>query len=132
MNSKSVCLATVSIVALSIALPNEGHAQSELPTVTVVAPQSKPARRAKPVRHAARSSQTSRRAAAPVRRQVVVPQENAGAGVEHAKGHVNGYLASRSATASKTDTPILETPQSISVVTQDQTAAQGVQSVNDA
>jgi hypothetical protein len=37
MNSKSVCLATGSIVALSIALPNEGHAQSELPTVTVVA-----------------------------------------------------------------------------------------------
>ncbi|GAB1717562.1 MAG: TonB-dependent siderophore receptor [Nitrobacter sp.] len=132
MNSKSVCLATVSIVALSIALPDEGHAQSELPTVTVVAPQSKPARRAKPVRHAARPSQTNRRAAAPVQRQAVVPQENAGAGVERAKGHVNGYLASRSATASKTDTPILETPQSISVVTQDQIAAQGVQSVNDA
>jgi iron complex outermembrane receptor protein len=72
------------------------------------------------------------RAAAPVQRHVVVPQENAGAGGERAKGHVNGYLASRSATASNTDTPLLETPQSISVVTQDQIASQGVQSVTDA
>jgi iron complex outermembrane receptor protein len=67
-----------------------------------------------------------------VQRHVVVPQENEGAGGERAKGHVNGYLASRSATASKTDTPLLETPQSISVVTQDQIASQGVQSVHDA
>jgi len=132
MNSKSVCLATVSIVALSVALPNEGHAQSELPTVTVVAPQSKPARRAKPVRHAARSSQTSRRAAAPVQRQVVVPQENAGAGVERANGPVRGYLATRSGTGTKTDTPILETPQTISVVPKDQIADQAASTMPQA
>lgn len=131
-NLRSVCLGTVSIVALSIGLPDEGFAQSELPPVTVVAPQQRPVRRAKPARATARSQQTSRAAAASTQRQVVVPQDNAGAGVERARGHVNGYLANFSATATKTDTPILETPQSISVVTQDQITAQGVQSVNDA
>lgn len=35
---------------------------------------------------------------------------------ETATGPVNGYVAKRSATATKTDTPLIETPQSISVV----------------
>jgi iron complex outermembrane receptor protein len=114
-------------------LPDGAYAQSELPPVTVIAPkQRQPTRASKPARHAVRSSRTNRAVAAPSQHQVVVPQDNAGAGSERAKGHVDGYLASRSATASKTDTPIIETPQSISVVTQDQIAAQGVQSVNDA
>ncbi|GEC16301.1 hypothetical protein NWI01_21930 [Nitrobacter winogradskyi] len=39
---------------------------------------------------------------------------------ETAWGPVNGFVASRTATATKTDTPILEVPQSISVVTRDQ------------
>ncbi|MGN6117140.1 MAG: TonB-dependent siderophore receptor [Nitrobacter sp.] len=120
------------MAALSICLPDAGHAQSQLPAVTVDAPNQQAARQAKPARRAARSSRASRRAVAPAQRQVVVPQDNAGAGVERAKGHVDGYLATRSASATKTDTPILETPQSISIVTQDQIAAQGVQSVNDA
>lgn len=51
---------------------------------------------------------------------------------ESATGPVRGYTASRSATASKTDTLLIDTPQSISVVTQDQVAAQGAQSVQDA
>lgn len=49
-----------------------------------------------------------------------------------AKGHVNGYVAKRSATGTKTDTPILETPQSISVVTADRVAAIGATTVKDA
>lgn len=39
---------------------------------------------------------------------------------ETATGPVVGFAAKRSATATKTDTPIIETPQSISVVTADQ------------
>jgi iron complex outermembrane receptor protein len=133
MNAKSLCLATVSVVALSIGGPGAGHAQSELPTVTVVAPQPKPARRAKPARSTARSSQQSRRAAAPpVQRQVVVPQANAGAGVERGTGPVSGYLAHQSISSSKTDTPLLETPQSVSVVTRDQMVAQGAQDLPQA
>jgi iron complex outermembrane receptor protein len=49
-----------------------------------------------------------------------------------ALGPVNGYVATRSASASKTDTPILEIPQTVNVVTADQIKAQGAQSVSEA
>lgn len=51
---------------------------------------------------------------------------------ETGTGPVNGYVATRSATGSKTDTPILEVPQTINVVTADQIRAQGAQSVSEA
>ncbi|RLM28248.1 hypothetical protein BIY29_00910 [Brenneria alni] len=40
---------------------------------------------------------------------------------------VDGYIVTRSAAGTKTDTPLIETPQAISVVTADQMEAQGVQ-----
>lgn len=43
----------------------------------------------------------------------------AGTEQENAWGPVKGYVAKRSATGTKTDTPIIETPQSISVVSSD-------------
>ena len=51
---------------------------------------------------------------------------------EQAWGPVDGYVARNSATATKTDTPLIETPQSISVITQAQMAAQGVSRVDEA
>lgn len=51
---------------------------------------------------------------------------------ERAGGPVNGYVARRSASATKTDTPLIETPQSVTVVTRDQMDDQGVQSVSQA
>jgi len=44
---------------------------------------------------------------------------------ETATGPVAGFVARRSAAGTKTDTPLIETPQSISVVTRDQMDAQG-------
>ncbi|HEX6611319.1 MAG TPA: TonB-dependent receptor plug domain-containing protein, partial [Hyphomicrobiaceae bacterium] len=51
---------------------------------------------------------------------------------ETATGPVNGYAATRSATASKTDTPLNEIPQSISVITADQVRDQASQTLQDA
>ena len=48
---------------------------------------------------------------------------------ETAWSHVDGYVATRSGSATKTDTPLIETPASVSVVTLDQIQAQGAQSV---
>ncbi|TEA77955.1 TonB-dependent siderophore receptor [Allopusillimonas ginsengisoli] len=45
---------------------------------------------------------------------------------------VNGYIAKRSITATKTDTPLNETPQSITIVTSDQIRDQGAQGLQDA
>ncbi len=45
---------------------------------------------------------------------------------------VKGYQAKRSSTATKTDTPLIDVPQSVSVVTQEQMSDQSVQSMSDA
>lgn len=42
----------------------------------------------------------------------------------------HGYVATASVSATKTDTPIIETPQSISVITRDQMTEQGAQTLN--
>ncbi|WP_244475406.1 TonB-dependent siderophore receptor [Rhizobium sp. Leaf311] len=55
-----------------------------------------------------------------------------GAGKGDPRGPVDGYVAQTSATASKTGTPILETQQSISVVTRDQIEAQAAQTLGEA
>jgi len=51
---------------------------------------------------------------------------------ESATGPVNGYVATRTTSGSKTDTPILETPQAVSVVGREQIEEQGAQSVVEA
>lgn len=51
---------------------------------------------------------------------------------ENAWGPVDGVVATRTATGSKTDTPIVEVPQSVSVVTRDQMTRQGVDTVEGA
>ncbi len=50
---------------------------------------------------------------------------------EDATGPVEGYVATQSTTGSKTDTPIIETPQSISVITADQMDAQAAGSLGE-
>lgn len=51
---------------------------------------------------------------------------------ERATGPVQGYTARRSATATKTDTPLIETPQSITVIPRQQMVDQGASSVAEA
>ncbi|AMX95656.1 TonB-dependent siderophore receptor [Mesorhizobium sp. M7A.F.Ca.US.014.04.1.1] len=46
--------------------------------------------------------------------------------VESAFGPVKGYVATKGSTGTKTDTPLIETPQSISVITKDQMEAQAI------
>lgn len=51
---------------------------------------------------------------------------------ETATGPVQGFVASRAAGATKTDTPLIETPQAITVITRDRIDAQAVRSVEEA
>ncbi len=46
-------------------------------------------------------------------------------------GPVDGYVARRTTTATKTDTPLIETPQSVTVITRDQMDDQSAQSVGE-
>lgn len=62
---------------------------------------------------------------------IQLPELNIQAGnLDRGHGPVRGFVAPVSATATKTDTPLLETPQSISVVTRDQIEAQAAQTLN--
>jgi len=57
---------------------------------------------------------------------------DANAEAETAKSSVIGYRAKNAVTATKTDTPLSETPQSVTVVTRDQIVDQGATSLQDA
>jgi iron complex outermembrane receptor protein len=93
--------------------PAERQAATPLPEVRVAGQRARPRRPAN---------------TAPAPRQV---QAQPAEVRETARGPVTGVLAHQSATATKTDTPILETPQSISVVTRDQIQAQGAQTLSE-
>lgn len=60
------------------------------------------------------------------------PTSISGKATEPASGPMEGYVATRSSSGSKTDTPIIEIPQSVSVITRQQMQAQGAQTVTDA
>lgn len=57
---------------------------------------------------------------------------SASATPETATGPVHGFVARRAVTATKTDTPVMEAPQSITVITRDRMELQGAQSVAQA
>ena len=61
-----------------------------------------------------------------------LPTVNVTASAENAWGPAHGLVAHRSATATKTDTPLIETPQSIAVVTADQMTLMKAQTLEDA
>jgi iron complex outermembrane receptor protein len=63
---------------------------------------------------------------------VILPQINVQAGIERGSSPVQGFVAGVSASGTKTDTPIIETPQSISVVTADEIKMRNARNLNQA
>ena len=96
-----------------------------LPSITVNPPQVAPQRAAG--RATQTRTRTSRSQAARAPAPASVSQEY----IERANGPVRGYIAKRSATGTKTDTPLIETPQSISVVTREQIDAQAAKNLGE-
>ncbi|KZD23268.1 TonB-dependent siderophore receptor [Tardiphaga robiniae] len=99
---------------------------STLPPVTIEGGAPRAPRAAPKQRSSSRAATTARRA------PVASPPAAEVAPRETARGPVQGIVARRSATGTKTDASILETPQSITVVTKDQIAQQGARSVAEA
>ncbi|CUT15556.1 Ferrichromeiron receptor [Bradyrhizobium sp.] len=109
---RSAVLATASAWVL---LPQASLAQSpaqsgaqNIPSVTVSAPEAR-RRPASVQRSAPRSSQQTANRSRPQ------PPRNVGF-VETPRGPVHGYVAGRSSSGTKTNTPIMETPQAVSVI----------------
>ena len=80
------------------------------------------AQQATPTGAASASEATAEKALAPI-------TVSAGAEQENPSAPVTGFVAKRALSATKTDTPLIETPQAISVITRDQMEAQGVQTL---
>lgn len=131
INSATLSIAT-SVIALAIvspALAQQTAQPAELPPVVVEGSQAKaPKKVAK--KSVAPKAKDAPAPAAPAPQ----PDETAGAGgsEETAKGAVDGVVAKRSASGTKTDTPIISTPQSISVVGREQMERQGAQTITQA
>jgi len=91
----------------SLAQSSAPSGAQNLPSVTVTAPETRRRAAATPQRRATRSSVQTADRSKPQ------PQRNLGF-VETPLGPVNGYVAGRSSSGTKTNTPIIETPQSVS------------------
>lgn len=109
---RSAVLATASAWVLT---PQASFAQSSpqsgatnLPPVTVAAPEQRRRAATSRPRRAQRSPQSANS-------QKPQPQRNVGF-VETPRGPVHGYVAGRSSSGTKTNTPIRQTPQSVSVI----------------
>lgn len=133
MRAALISASSLALIATAAAQSAPKAQDGTLPPVTVDSP--KP-RQAKPVQarpsSVARGRTAARRARNPA---AVAAQPVTSAPVaarETAYGHVDGYVATRSASGTKTDTPLIETPQSISVVTRDQIEAQEANSAKQA
>lgn len=128
-------LATVAAAAPGFAqqaaepAPASGEAQA-LPPVEVVA-KKKAAAPAKKKQVAKSAPPKAAPAAAPSPTPAL-PESPAPGQAGSATGPVKDYVATSSATATKTDTPLKETPQSISVVGKEQIRDQGAQTLQEA
>jgi iron complex outermembrane receptor protein len=122
-------------VVLSVAGADDVFAQTQLPSVTVEAPHRQAARsQQQPSQRAARARSAARRTTtAPSEAQQQIAQQAAGAsgGHERANGPLTGYLARQSAVGTKTSTPIIQTPQSVTVISAEQIRDQKIVSKFD-
>lgn len=109
----------------------QDQGNTRLDPVIVNPPAARPATTSRPA-----ASSSSARPARRAQSRRTAPEQNAAnppqGTAETGKGHVDGIVAHRSTTGTKTDSPLLTTPQSISVVTQDQIWTQGARSVAEA
>lgn len=145
VSRRALVLSSVSIFALAIALAGPAIAQNsnqaDLPQVDVVSPakQAKPKRAARKPRPA--QPQQATPASSPV--PVPAPEDGDGDAVAESVGQgegapgtgttgIDGYIATGTSTATKTNTPIKDIPQSITVVTRQQADDRGSETVGEA
>jgi iron complex outermembrane recepter protein len=137
----SACLKTAGLIGAALPMfaamidvtPAEAQSPArELPAVVVDQPSRPPAARSRPAPRRQSTSTASRRTA---QRGQTAPDAAAAAAAgvraETGTSPVQGYLANQSGTGTKTDTPLRETPQSITVVTADRITDQGALTVQE-
>ena len=128
--SCGLALGVVSLAAAGIApaAAQESDENIPLPPVTVEASQA-PKKPKKAVAKKAKPATVQAPAPTP---QAPAPERTPASSYQGATGPANGYVARDSATATKTGTPLIETPQSVSVIPRKQIEQQGAESASDA
>ena len=128
--TRAICLGAVSYLALSVDLATEASAQSDLPAVTVEAPKQRQVR-SKPQASRARTNRSAQRSTAAGHGTESSGVETAASRgtFQQGNGPIQGYVAHRTLVGTKTNTSLLEVPQSISVVGRDQINDQNARSV---
>lgn len=147
-DAKAISVGVASHLALAITLNGYALAQTagganqppsagnerQLPPVTIESPSRRSQRQGAQTSVRGRTARTARTQAD--RGAGAPPVESTAgsgrSGSESAWGPVDGYVASRSASGTKTDTPLIETPAAISVVTRDQIQGQAAQTIPQA
>ena len=123
---------TVAFAVTSLNGAAFGQTSSRLPPVVVEQAKPRPAATRPPQRSQSAGTAGRRRAARatnpPAATPAAVPAASAR---ESATGPVQGYLATVSGTGTKTDTPLNQTAQSISVVSAERVRDQGVSSIQE-
>lgn len=125
--SRAIMLSAASCGALLSSGGEAAYGQSTLPPVNVEPPKTEQRPRATTPSANRRVTTVRRSAPARARETQVTPQNTAaGSAGENPRGAPVGYVAMRSYTGTKTNTPIIETPQSLSVVGAEQLRDQNV------
>ncbi|WP_083556619.1 TonB-dependent siderophore receptor [Hyphomicrobium sp. NDB2Meth4] len=129
-SSLTVAMMTVGIAGVKAQEPPSSARQE--PQVTPLPPVTVEAQKEIPKKKAKAKSKPAKAVSAP--KVPTAPQQSKSNSTqtETATGPVKGIVATRSATGTKTDTPLIETPQSVSVVTADRISQQAVTSLNQA
>jgi iron complex outermembrane recepter protein len=124
--------ATLAATPASAQSPETSDA-APLPALVVEGAKAKKAKAAKVAKPAPKAKQVAAPAKAPPA-PVDAPQDSppAPSGLQAATGPVEGFAATSSATGSKTATPLIETPQSVSVVGREEMDQRGADTLQEA
>jgi len=114
------------------AFAQEAADPAELPTLEVTAQAKKKVAKAKKKTVASPVPQAPAAAPAPVAAPVESPEAWSESTALSSDGGVDGYIATRSSTATKTDTPLKDIPQSVTVITKEQAKDQGSRDLSKA
>jgi iron complex outermembrane recepter protein len=129
--NQAALLCTVSFAAFSFDLPREAFAQSSLPAVTVDAPQEQRPRNVTAASTRRSSARTTQRTRAARTSTPPAPAATASRS-DRLYGSATSYVASQSVSASKTNTRLIETPRSVSVIDRKELDDRGVTSIAEA
>lgn len=125
---QSTIICTVGLLAPMVDLPHGAYAQSTLPAVTVESPkpQTRARNAASPSRNTARATRRAS-VSAPAPQAAPTPSVN-----ERIYAGNYSYVAGTASSASKTETPLIDTPRSVSVIDRKELDDRGVTSIPEA